>query len=246
MGVVTVSCSASRTPVGLNAKFSTQRYPSERLLILAFKSDKIQNTSLSAPHEPVLLPIESPKGNRKRIRRTPKPTKRVKAVSTDEVFSCTIDVDYNEAAAKLENIYKRSPPSDVSDVEDANHAVKRGRRRRKKISEGEEKAKKGTSNNVVRNQYQKLKRLSLVKRIELSKKSEDKVATPTREKKDAKQEDEKIERLVREYSASTDSISLDWKKMKIPPVLHSSEHAWLFKLMQPIKVSLIIVIEEKT
>ncbi|XP_059462714.1 RNA polymerase sigma factor sigE, chloroplastic/mitochondrial-like [Corylus avellana] len=53
-----------------------------------------------------------------------------------------------------------------------------------------------------------------------------------------KDENAKIEKLVREYSASTDLVSLDWKKMRIPPVLPSSEHVWLFKLMQPMKALL--------
>lgn len=35
-------------------------------------------------------------------------------------------------------------------------------------------------------------------------------------------------------------VSLDWKKMKFPPVLVSSEHAWLFKLMQPMKAILLV------
>ncbi|KAL8049508.1 hypothetical protein ABFX02_06G024300 [Erythranthe guttata] len=48
-------------------------------------------------------------------------------------------------------------------------------------------------------------------------------------------DDEKIDRLLRDYSISSDFFSLDWKKTKIPPVLPSSEHVWLFKLMQPMK-----------
>ncbi|KAL2556184.1 RNA polymerase sigma factor sigE [Forsythia ovata] len=68
---------------------------------------------------------------------------------------------------------------------------------------------------------------------------EGEVIAPSRKGKQHKNdEDENIDRLVREYSASTDLISLDWKKMKIPPVLASSEHAWLFKLMEPMKAIL--------
>nr|GEV86527.1 RNA polymerase sigma factor sigE, chloroplastic/mitochondrial [Tanacetum cinerariifolium] len=48
-------------------------------------------------------------------------------------------------------------------------------------------------------------------------------------------EDEKINRLVKDYSASIKLGSLDSKKMKIPPVLPSSEHTRLFNLVQTIK-----------
>lgn len=44
------------------------------------------------------------------------------------------------------------------------------------------------------------------------------------------------EMLLREHSVSTDMGSLDWKRMKIPPVLTSSQSARLFKTMQPMKV----------
>jgi RNA polymerase sigma factor len=45
------------------------------------------------------------------------------------------------------------------------------------------------------------------------------------------------EMLLREHSVSTDMGSLDWKRMKIPPVLSSAQSARLFKTMQPMKVS---------
>lgn len=44
------------------------------------------------------------------------------------------------------------------------------------------------------------------------------------------------EMLLREHSVSTDMGSLDWKRMKIPPVLTTSQSARLFKTMQPMKV----------
>ncbi len=69
----------------------------------------------------------------------------------------------------------------------------------------------------------------------MSKKKEERVVASIQKKRLGKNEDENIDSLVREYSASTDLVSLNWKKMKIPPVLPSSEHAWLFKLMQPMK-----------
>lgn len=237
MGVVTVSSPVSRTPLGLSAKFSTQRSPSKRPIILAFKTDKPKNIGLAAPQDSIPLPIETPKEHQKGRRRGAKPSKRVKAVATDEVSSSTTDLDYNEAAAKLENIYKLSPTTDVSDMEDMGCTVKKGRRRRK-TAQGDKKAVKRTTDHVVRNRCKKVTRLTLDNRIELEKKNEDEVVSSIDRKKHSKDEDVKIEKLVREYSVSTDLVGLDWKKMKIPPVLPSSEHAWLFKLMQPMNALL--------
>lgn len=200
---------------------------------MAFKADKSINPALVSPHEQIPLPIETPKQHQKRRGNSRKSPKRVKAVFTDEASPYTLDVDYNEAAAKLENIYKLSPALTTSEVEYANDVVKRGRQRRKRIREVEEKADDGSSKPVVRNRVKKPKRLSLDKRIELRKNKDEGVVTKIR-KKDS-DEHEKIEKLVREYSSSTDLVSLDWKKMKIPPVLSSTEHTWLFKLMQPMK-----------
>lgn len=235
MGVVTVSSSASRTPFGLNAKFSNHQTPLRRPLVLAFKADKAKNTALVTPHEPIPLPIETSKDHKKRLGRASKPSKRVKAVSTDEVSPCSVELDYNEAAAKLENIYKLSPATDVSEAEDLERVVRRGRQRRKRVTLADDKAEKEISDNVVRIHNKKPKRLSLEKRIALSKMKQEKAVASIQKKRDSKNEDENIDMLVREYSASTDLVSLDWKKMKIPPVLPSSEHAWLFKLMQPMK-----------
>ncbi|XP_059462684.1 RNA polymerase sigma factor sigE, chloroplastic/mitochondrial-like [Corylus avellana] len=239
MGVVTVSSSAARTPLGLSGKFSAQRSTLKRPLIVAFKADKSNSSALVAPQEQIPLPIETSKDRRKRLGKAGKPLRRVKAVVTDEASpSTTLEVDYNEAAAQLENIYKRSPTSDTSDVENVGGMMSKSQQRRRKISRGDEKAERRTGYNVIKNQVKKVKRLSLDKRIALKKNKEDKVVAPMRKRKDVKDENVKIEKLVREYSASTDLVSLDWKKMRIPPVLPSSEHVWLFKLMQPMKALL--------
>lgn len=235
MGVVTVSSSAARTPLGLSVQFSTSRSTVIRPLTVAFKADKSNNTALVAPHEHISLPIERTK-EKKRLGETNKPSNRVKALST-EVSPCTLGVDYDEAAAKLENIYKLSPATDTFEVEHVNGVNRRLRQSKRKKSEGDEKCESRTSKTIVKNQKKKAKRLSLDKRIALRENKEEKVVTLVRKKKDQKDENEKVEELVREYSASTDLINLDWKKMKIPPVLPSAEHAWLFKLMQPMKVS---------
>ncbi|GFY84102.1 sigma factor E [Actinidia rufa] len=108
----------------------------------------------------LIFPISIEKTIKRRASK--KSSERVKALSTDEASLCTLEVDYNEAAAKLENIYKLSPVTDPSGVEDIIRVVRRGRRRRGRTGELED-----------------------------------------------KEENENC---------------LDWKKMKIPAVLPSSEH----------------------
>lgn len=233
MGVVSVSTSAGRTPLGLSTKFSTHLSQQKRPVIISFKMDITKDTALIAPRESVCLPVETAKENEKRLRTVKKRSERVHAALTDEAISSTFDLDYNEAAAKLEHIFKRSP----SDKEVKDQMVKRRRWRRKR-GEAEEEGGKGSANTVVRNRRKKAKRLSLETRIAMRTNKEGEVIEPSMEGKQCKNdEDEDIDQLVREYSASTDLVSLDWKKMKIPPVLASSEHAWLFTLMQPMKVS---------
>ena len=202
---------------------------------MAFKADKSNKTALVAPHEKIPLPIETTK-EKKRHGKSKKSSDRLKAVRT-QVSPCTLDVDYNEAAAKLENIYRLSPGTDTSDVEDVNGVIRRRRQRKRKTSECEKENDSTTSKIIVRNQAKRAKRLSLQKRIALRINSDEKLVTLVGKKKGRKNENEKIDELVREYSSSTDLVSLDWKKMKIPPVLSSSEHVWLFKMMQPMKVS---------
>ncbi|KAG8381168.1 hypothetical protein BUALT_Bualt06G0094300 [Buddleja alternifolia] len=233
MGVVTVSSSAARTPVGLNTKCSSRVSLSKRPVILSFKkTDKPKNTALIAPRESLDLPLEANKENGKRLRKV---KKRVNAVAMDEASPSTLDLDYSEAAAKLEYLYKQSP---VFDEEVKKCRTKRKQPPRKKTGEAEETDNK-IAENVVRSQRSEGKRLSLEKRIALKMKKEGEFVTSSQKKKLGKNdEDEKIDRLVRDYSASSDLVSLDWKKMKIPPVLPSTEHAWLFKLMQPMKAIL--------
>nr|AKC88731.1 sigma factor [Erodium foetidum] len=221
MGVVSVSSSAARSPLGMNIEISNARLRYKRPLILAFKEDKHDKIALVAPHEKIPLPIETPKRQQKRRGRATKTSKRVKAVTAEEASPCSLQVDYSEAAAKLENIYKLSPTTDYSEDEDLDGTITRS---------------KGTTDTVVRNQVKKVKRLNLDKRIELKRNKEKNVdALLIQRKKNPQDENEKIKRLVREYRFPTHSVRLDWIKTKLPPVLSSSEHAWLFKLMQPMK-----------
>ncbi|XP_038685114.1 RNA polymerase sigma factor sigE, chloroplastic/mitochondrial isoform X2 [Tripterygium wilfordii] len=235
MGVVTVSSSAARTPLGLSTKVSTNRSALKRPSVVAFKADKSNNTALIAPNDQIPLLIETPKEHRKKIGRASKPTKRVKSVSANEVSPSSCEVDYNKAAAKLESIYKLSPKVDTSDLERIDGVKRRGRRRRD--SGVDDKADSRTSKVIVRSRKRKAKRLDLDKRIALRERKDKLVEAiaSVRKRKDGKDEHEKIEQLVREYSGATDLGSLDWKRMKIPPVLPSSEHVWLFKLMQPMQ-----------
>lgn len=233
MGVVTISSSAARTTLGMNAKFSSHWSALKKPAIVAFKGDKSNNTAFVGPQEQIPLLIETSKTHRKKIAKANKLPKRVKAVFTNEASPSALDVDYNEAAAKLENLFKLSPFSDTCDEEDIDGRIKRVSRRRKKTDSDNPM----DNDSVVRNQNKKIKRLTLDKRIALKKNKKEEVVAPTRKKRNVKSKAEKIDELVRDYSAATDLVSLDWKKMKIPPVLPSSEHTWLFKLMQPMKVS---------
>ncbi|XP_056694370.1 RNA polymerase sigma factor sigE, chloroplastic/mitochondrial [Spinacia oleracea] len=240
MGVVTISISASRASLGLSRRSTAQQSSSNGPLILGFKVDKNKKTALVAVSEPRRLHAETKKDNTKRLRSVTKPVKRLRATTTSiaEASPYAAEIDLNEAAAKLESIFKLSPATDVLDAEIIDHVVKERRGRRRKSTEVDEEREKEGDSSVVRNRNRKAKRLSLAKRIELknSKESKEEKAVPLAQKKKViKNEDEKIDELVREYSASTDLSSLDWKKMKIPPVLPSSEHTWLFKLMEPMK-----------
>ncbi|WOG97050.1 hypothetical protein DCAR_0416389 [Daucus carota subsp. sativus] len=241
MGVVTVSSSAARTPLGSSTRLSKYSFPTKRTSISMFKTDKTKNKALVAPKDAVSSAIEKSKGKRKILRQSKKPLERVQAFSVAEAPSCPLDLDYYEAAAKLENIYKLSPAPEVYDGQDEDHGAKTIRKRRKKKIEENEKKEDKRINNVVRSQKTGLRRMSLEKRIELKINKEAEVQSAMRRRKlTGENESEKINRLVREYSVSTDLVSLDWKKMKIPPVLSSSEHTWLFKLMQPMKAILLV------
>ncbi|XP_010671515.1 RNA polymerase sigma factor sigE, chloroplastic/mitochondrial [Beta vulgaris subsp. vulgaris] len=240
MGVVTVSSSASRASLGLSRTSTAHQSTVNGPLILGFKVDKNKRTALVAVSEPRRLQADPKKENKKRLQSVTKPLKGIRvASSVAEASPSAVELDLNEAAAKLESIFKLSPATDALDAENIDLVVKERQGRRRKNVEVEEKKEKGTHSSVVKNRNRKVKRLSLSKRIELKHskvcKEEKKAVSLLLKKKVVKNEDEKIDELVRHYSASTDLASLDWKKMKIPPVLPSSEHTWLFKLMEPTK-----------
>lgn len=235
MGVVTVSSSASGALVGFHSKLSTRKSVLKRPLIVALRADKNTGTALLTRPEQTHSPVESSKKEKRKLRSRSNSSR--KAVLTDEVSPCAWELDYNDAAAKLENIFKLNSTPSTSHVEDVTGQRRKGEGRRKKTTEIDKKEDNEIGQTVVRNRRKKEKRLSLDRRIALKHNKDEEVNASLQNKKDVKSEDEKIERLVRDYSASTDLVSLDWKKMKIPPVLPSTEHAWLFKLMQPMKVT---------
>ncbi|XP_077252172.1 RNA polymerase sigma factor sigE, chloroplastic/mitochondrial-like isoform X5 [Tasmannia lanceolata] len=222
MGVMTVSSSASQTPLGASARFSTHHSTLRRPIFLAFKTDKSKTSAFVAPQEAIPLPVDTPKEHKKSPRRATKSPKRVETVFIDGTSPCTIDLDYNEAAAKLESIYKLSPA-------DIYKLIQKCCQMRKRTGQENEKGEKETTD-IVKSRSRKMKRLSLGKRIFLRKMKNKEAISSSHMRGDVK-------RTFSDYS-STDFVSLDWKKMKIPAVLPSSEHARLFQLMQPMKALL--------
>lgn len=227
MGVVTVSSSASRAATTLPVRFVSRHRLSPTgprpASIVAFKTDRSKCSAVAATtsHEPTTIPLQQlEKESRPRKNPNKARSKKPKKEKADT------ELDYNEVAAALENIYKLSPGADVADAEGFD------RKRRRDLGGGE------NINNiiVVRNRKRRARRLSLDKRVERKRRSRDGEIRSSFSEQDGEEEEEDVERLVREYSvSSTDLVSLDWKKMKIPPVLSSSEQARLFKLMQPMK-----------
>ncbi|KAH0454072.1 hypothetical protein IEQ34_018396 [Dendrobium chrysotoxum] len=221
MGVVTVSSAPSRTsPLGIGSGYSAGwSHPLRRrpVSIVAFKS----------PDPNLVKPIT-------KSRKQPKRTQSVSLESASASPSLgAVDVDYSEVAEALENIYKLSP-AEVSDME-FDFKLGRGghtRKRGKQSVESEE--------GIVRNRKRTMRRLSLNARIALRRpgKEEGDVFSRDSVRKRAtegEREEVEVDKLLREYSVSIDLVSLDWRKMKIPPVLSLAEHKWLFKLMQPMK-----------
>ncbi|XP_062232268.1 RNA polymerase sigma factor sigE, chloroplastic/mitochondrial-like [Phragmites australis] len=128
--------------------------------------------------------------------------------------------DYSEVAAALESIYKLSPAV----VEEKHDEDDKGDKAKKKM-----KGRVGRSTVIVRSRRrQRGRRMDLGKRVEMKSREGD---------AGGKQEEEREfeAMLLREHSVSTDMGSLDWKRMKIPPVLSSAQSARLFKTMQPMK-----------
>ncbi|KAI4330925.1 hypothetical protein MLD38_029162 [Melastoma candidum] len=218
MGVVTISSSASRTPLGYSSGFSTGRSSVKKPFIVAFKSSKSDTTAVATRPQQSNNSLENGKGRQRKRKNARTPPR--KAVLADEVPPGTLELDYADAAAKLEDIFKLAPATDVGSEDEG--VVK-------DLMNGKK---------VVRSRRKGSRRLSLDKRISLKKNKAEEVVSSVPKMKNDEDEEEKINRLVRDYSASTDLVSLDWKKMKIPPVLPSSEHMWLFKLMQPMKAIL--------
>ncbi|KAJ9175344.1 hypothetical protein P3X46_013909 [Hevea brasiliensis] len=111
---------------------------------MAFKEDKSNDRALIAPREQIHLPVQAPIG------------KKRQGKINNELSLNTLEVDYNEAVAKLENLYKLSPATDASDV-DGNVLKGKGQRRKRKTGEDDNKAENRTSKIIVKNLAKKTK-----------------------------------------------------------------------------------------
>ncbi|XP_044984750.1 RNA polymerase sigma factor sigE, chloroplastic/mitochondrial [Hordeum vulgare subsp. vulgare] len=141
--------------------------------------------------------------------------------------------DYDEVAATLETLYKLSPVI----VEEDGKSSKKQAATKKKRKQGRTKPAAATTTTptpkrtvVVRSQRRR--RMDLGKRVEMR----DQAAGKEDEHRDGERAFE--EALLREHAVSTDMGSLDWRRMKIPPVLSAPQSARLFKIMQPMKAIL--------
>ncbi|KVG05263.1 hypothetical protein Ccrd_026579 [Cynara cardunculus var. scolymus] len=117
---------------------------------------------------------------------------------SSEALSCSLDLDYNEAASELDRIYKLSPTTIESDTEDHDdQVINRVQRGRRKISDANEKPENRTAVDIVRGQHKRLQRFSLEKRIQLKNKKDVAVITSNQKRKHGKvNEDEEVNRLI--------------------------------------------------
>ncbi|KAL9256326.1 RNA polymerase sigma factor sigE, chloroplastic/mitochondrial-like protein [Drosera capensis] len=239
MGVVTLSSSAARTTSGLDRRLTTFHSPVKRPIVLAFKMTKNKDRpTLVSPHESTPLPIDTTKKRQRRSRSVAKSSKTEVKTAHDVQVPLEQDVglDYAEAVSKLESMYKLSPSINFPDSDDMDELPRQGHRGRRKNAVIHDDVEKGSVVKVVRNMDKKVKRLNLDKRIQMKKSENGEVISLPKMKGEVKSEDEKIKELVREYSRFTNMGSVNWKTGKMPPTLPSSEQAWLFELMQLLKV----------
>ncbi|XP_039836927.1 RNA polymerase sigma factor sigE, chloroplastic/mitochondrial-like [Panicum virgatum] len=160
--------------------------------------------------------VASPE-KRRTAAKLPPPQRPSRAAAAEEKER----TDYNEVAAALESIYKLSPA-----VVEEKHGDDEGKRKGRKKGKGGV----GRSTVIVRSRRRRRgRRMDLGKRVEMKSRGDDAGGG----RQDVEREFEEM--LLREHSVSTDMGSLDWKRMKIPPVLSSAQSARLFKTMQPMK-----------
>uniref|UniRef100_A0ACD5TZN0 Uncharacterized protein n=1 Tax=Avena sativa TaxID=4498 RepID=A0ACD5TZN0_AVESA len=138
-----------------------------------------------------------------------------------------IGTDYNEVAAALETLYKRSPAL-VEEDEQSKKATEKKRKGRKKAAAGTTTTTTPTRTTVVVRSRRR-RRMDLGKRVEMREAAG---------KEEVGEERGFEEALLREHAVSTDMGSLDWRRMKIPPVLSAAQSARLFKIVQPMKAIL--------
>ncbi|KAF3334997.1 RNA polymerase sigma factor sigE [Carex littledalei] len=187
----------------------TLRRPFLLLTLNSSHSSSVRSVRCSA----LTSPSEKVKDSRKKslTKGSTKQSKRVNAVSLEAAPTVSSSsqgtgLNYDEVAEQLENIYKLSPAKILE-----------------KIGEGQDGDFGGMR--LVRGKKRKAKRLSMEKRMAVKKaKNEERTIQDSYE-----------EILLRENLVLWNLSKLDWKRMKIPPVLRSAEQTKLFKLMQPMK-----------
>ncbi|KAJ1688128.1 hypothetical protein LUZ63_019518 [Rhynchospora breviuscula] len=186
------------------------RRPFLLLTLNSSHSSSVRSVRCSA----LTSPAEKVKSSRKKSlsKGSTKQSKRVNAVSLEagpasvSSSSQNTDLNYDEVAEQLENIYKLSPANVVE-----------------KIGEGQDGEFGGMR--LVRGKRRKAKRLSMEKRV----------AVKMMENEGRIVEDNYEERLLQENLVLWNLSGMGWKRMKIPPVLKSAEQTKLFKIMQPMK-----------
>ncbi|XP_047094575.1 RNA polymerase sigma factor sigE, chloroplastic/mitochondrial-like [Lolium rigidum] len=142
-----------------------------------------------------------------------------------EEAAAGISTDYNEVAAALETLYQLSPTLvEDEQLDQTKKATKKKRKVRKKAA-----AKTTIPIRKVVVKSQRPRRMDLGKRVEMREAAG---------KEEVGEERGFEEALLREHAVSTDMGSLDWRRMKIPPVLTSAQSARLFKIVQPMKAIL--------
>ncbi|KAJ4732186.1 RNA polymerase sigma factor rpoD [Rhynchospora pubera] len=185
------------------------RRPFLLLTLNSSHSSSVRSVRCSALTSPAVK-VKSPR-KKSLSKGSTKQSKRVHAVSLEagpvsvSSSSQNTDLNYDEVAEQLENIYKLSPAKVVE-----------------KIGEGQDGEFGGMR--LVRGKRRKAKRLSMEKRVAVKRtKNEERIV------------EDNYEGLLRENLVLWNLSGADWKMMKIPPVLKFAEQTKLFKLMQPMK-----------
>ncbi|GKD91332.1 hypothetical protein Tco_1366839 [Tanacetum coccineum] len=138
------------------------RYADQQFRFHGFSHEREKKRVASKAHCIVFLPLQ-PHLVKEAVSASNQKEMTVQAVSTAEAPSCSLDLDYNEAAAVIIN-------SDTD--EDHVNQVKKVWRGRNKIPDTSDKPITKPTVNIVRSQHKKVHRLTLENRIHLKSKSD--------------------------------------------------------------------------